>query len=34
MGEDKPLITIVGILGKQGRSAANTLLKDGRFRVR
>lgn len=34
MGEDKPLITIVGILGKQGRSAANTLLESGRFRVR
>lgn len=34
MGEDKPLITIVGILGKQGHSAANTLLTDGRFRVR
>jgi uncharacterized protein YbjT (DUF2867 family) len=31
---DKPLITIVGVLGKQGRSAANTLLKSGRYRVR
>lgn len=34
MGEDKPLITIVGILGKQGRSAARTLLESGLFRVR
>jgi uncharacterized protein YbjT (DUF2867 family) len=34
MGADKPLITIVGILGKQGRSAAHTLLKSGHFRVR
>ncbi|SFW69075.1 NmrA/HSCARG family protein [Chitinophaga sancti] len=34
MGEDKPLITIVGIMGKQGRSAAHTLLESGRFRVR
>lgn len=32
--EDKPLITIVGILGKQGSSAAHTLLKSGRYRVR
>ncbi|AOM80941.1 NmrA family protein [Pedobacter steynii] len=32
--EDKPLITIVGILGKQGSSAARTLLKSGRYRVR
>ncbi|MBO9205515.1 MULTISPECIES: NmrA/HSCARG family protein [Niastella] len=32
--KDKPLITIVGVLGKQGRSAANTLLQSGRFRVR
>lgn len=31
---DKPLITIVGVLGKQGRSAANTLLKSGLYRVR
>lgn len=31
---DKPLITIVGILGKQGRSAAHTLLQSGRYRVR
>lgn len=30
----KPLITITGVLGKQGRSAANTLLQSGRFRVR
>lgn len=32
--KDKPLITIVGILGKQGRSAAHTLLESGRYRVR
>lgn len=32
--QDKPLITIVGILGKQGRSAAHTLLQSGRYRVR
>ncbi|MBC9908994.1 NmrA/HSCARG family protein [Chitinophaga varians] len=31
---DKPLITIVGILGKQGLSAARTLLASGKFRVR
>jgi uncharacterized protein YbjT (DUF2867 family) len=31
---NKPLITIVGVLGKQGRSAANTLLQSGRYRVR
>jgi NmrA-like family. len=30
----KPLITIVGLLGKQGFSTANSLLKSGRFRVR
>lgn len=30
----KPLITIVGVLGKQGRSAARTLLQSGRYRVR
>lgn len=30
----KPLITITGILGKQGRSAANSLLQSGRYRVR
>lgn len=34
MEADKPLVTIVGILGKQGRSAARTLLDSGRFRVR
>jgi len=34
MEKDKPLITIVGISGKQGRSAAHTLLESGRFRVR
>lgn len=32
--EHKPLITITGVLGKQGRSAAQTLLKSGRYRVR
>ncbi|WP_199757171.1 NmrA/HSCARG family protein [Pedobacter sp. KBW06] len=32
--EDKPLITIVGILGKQGSSAARTLIQSGRYRVR
>lgn len=31
---DKPLITVVGILGKQGQSAAHTLLRSGRYRVR
>jgi hypothetical protein len=31
---EKPLITIVGALSKQGRSAAQTLLKSGRYRVR
>jgi uncharacterized protein YbjT (DUF2867 family) len=31
---DKPLITITGVLGKQGRSAAHTLLQSGRYRVR
>lgn len=30
----KPLVTIVGVLGKQGRSAARTLLQSGRYRVR
>lgn len=30
----KPLITIVGVLGKQGHSAARTLLQSGRYRVR
>lgn len=35
MSEDgKPLITIVGALSKQGRSAAHTLLQSGRYRVR
>ena len=32
--KNKPLITIVGILGKQGRSVAHTLLQSGRYRVR
>ncbi len=31
---EKPLITIVGVLGKQGQSAARTLLESGRYRVR
>ncbi|UIR57699.1 NmrA/HSCARG family protein [Sphingobacterium sp. SRCM116780] len=31
---DKPLITIVGVLGKQGLSAACTLLQSGKYRVR
>jgi hypothetical protein len=30
----KPLITIVGALSKQGRSAAHTLLQSGRYRLR
>jgi hypothetical protein len=30
----KPLITIVGALSKQGRSAVHTLLQSGRYRVR
>lgn len=34
MSSDKPLITIVGVLGKQGRSAARTLLESGLYRVR
>ncbi|WP_316777814.1 NmrA/HSCARG family protein [Pedobacter antarcticus] len=32
--KDKPLITIVGILGKQGSSVAYTLLQSGLYRVR
>lgn len=32
--KDKPLITITGILGKQGLSAARTLLASGKYRVR
>jgi uncharacterized protein YbjT (DUF2867 family) len=31
---EKPLITIVGALSKQGRGAAQTLLRSGRYRVR
>jgi uncharacterized protein YbjT (DUF2867 family) len=31
---EKPLITVVGVLGKQGLSAARTLLESGRYRVR
>jgi uncharacterized protein YbjT (DUF2867 family) len=31
---NKPLITITGILGKQGYSAARTLLQSGNYRVR
>lgn len=32
--QDKPLITITGVLGKQGLSTARTLLASGRYRVR
>ena len=32
--KNKPLITIVGVLGKQGLSAARTLIQSGRYRVR
>jgi uncharacterized protein YbjT (DUF2867 family) len=32
--KNKPLITIVGILGKQGQSVARTLLQSGHYRVR
>ena len=32
--KDKPLVTIVGVLGKQGRSVAHSLLESGRYRVR
>ncbi|GAB3783613.1 NmrA family NAD(P)-binding protein [Spirosoma horti] len=32
--EDKPLITIIGVLGKQGSSAARTLIQSGQYRVR
>ncbi len=32
--DEKPLITIVGVLGKQGLSVARTLLESGRYRVR
>jgi uncharacterized protein YbjT (DUF2867 family) len=32
--EYKPIITITGVLGKQGRSAAQTLIESGRYRVR
>lgn len=31
---EKPLITIVGVLGKQGLSTARTLLQSGNYRVR
>jgi uncharacterized protein YbjT (DUF2867 family) len=31
---DKPLITVVGALSKQGRSVAHTLLQSGRYRIR
>jgi uncharacterized protein YbjT (DUF2867 family) len=34
MNSEKPLITIVGVLGKQGLSTARTLLASGRYRVR
>lgn len=33
-GNAKPLITITGVLGKQGRSVARTLLESGQYRVR
>ena len=33
-GKDKPLITIVGVLGKQGRSVVNALMQSGHYRVR
>jgi uncharacterized protein YbjT (DUF2867 family) len=32
--KDKPLITITGVLGKQGYSAARTLLQSGQYQVR
>jgi uncharacterized protein YbjT (DUF2867 family) len=32
--QDKPLITITGVLGKQGLSTARALLASGRYRVR
>ena len=32
--EQKPLVTVVGALSKQGRSVARTLLRSGQFRVR
>lgn len=32
--KDKPLITVVGALGKQGSSVVRTLLDSGRYRVR
>jgi uncharacterized protein YbjT (DUF2867 family) len=32
--ENKPLITVVGVSGKQGLSAANSLIASGRYRVR
>jgi uncharacterized protein YbjT (DUF2867 family) len=31
---NKPLVTVVGALSKQGRSVAHTLLESGRYRVR
>lgn len=31
---DKPLVTVVGALSKQGRSVARSLLESGRYRVR
>ena len=33
-GNGKPLVTIVGALSKQGRSATHALLQSGRYRVR
>ena len=32
--EQKPLVTVVGALSKQGRSVARTVLESGRYRVR
>ena len=33
MENEKPLITIVGALSKQGRGAAETLLRSGRYQL-
>lgn len=32
--KEKPLVTVVGVLGKQGLSTARSLLQSGRYRVR
>ncbi|MFB6454104.1 NmrA/HSCARG family protein [Chitinophaga sp. Hz27] len=34
INQEKPLVTIVGVLGKQGLSTARTLLASGKYRVR